>query len=895
MTELMAAAGADRVTVDTVIRCFSHKNRSFLHADGWPGASDPRVDISHESLIRQWTRLREWVDQERAVRDQFTALVVRARSWQTHGVVLQGNELKSADAWWTSAQPSAAWARRYAVQDDDFAVAQDHLTASKKARWRTKVAWAVSAAVLVTAVAGTLTYMQRSQAKTAFETELLRDMENHATSLLERDPESAIVAGLIAAETHAGLYPGADLPVALETILLRAWQESALVKTQHLAFEGDADYAELSPDARVVLLGGASAVDGENGVKAYDVGTGRLLASLGIPSFIETACAAFSANGGHFNLSVERASLRWSLSTGDVEEVSPLRMGDGRRLAGCLYSPDATRMALVSRADSGLDWVLTLAKVSDQRITKVRDIRLAPKAEHLTALRFSRNGDGVAVALAISDADTRVRVFDVRTGGVLKRFTTANRVTDLAFSRAENVIVTVEDAFTYGLFVRGFDNNAAPSILPNSARDDDYSGIVLSSDGQRLAAVNGDTASLWDVSTGLDIGSFKGHQRAILGMAFDQEGRLVTVGQDADIRHWRAGTREKRAVQPEVNLHSAAFSPTGTFVIAAGTDGRTTGWSVDQPERPFPAKLELSTVFHMVLSLDGRLLAATTDGSMIAVLDTQSGRRLAELDGGSVRARLALSPNGKRLALADDEHVQVWTLPSIDAQPFRPSEPLAIGSAIPIPQFQSAAFSLDEAGRQIATINGPSIFLWNASTGGCEGRIDTLSPVFSMAYTPDGGQIATGDGLGRVSFWNLFHASAGGCEARAKADRIRPDTTFQEHHQAVRAITFPADGSRFATASDDRTAKVWDTKTGRVLLTFRHARAVTDAAFSSDGRLLMTTVDDQGAKVWDIPVRAEILSSARSRLTRKCLSKDERQRFFPGMPVDNPPCVTVGR
>jgi hypothetical protein len=57
------------------------------------------VDISHESLIRQWTRLREWVTDERDKRDQFLSLVSRARSWQKYGVLLQGNELKSAEAW----------------------------------------------------------------------------------------------------------------------------------------------------------------------------------------------------------------------------------------------------------------------------------------------------------------------------------------------------------------------------------------------------------------------------------------------------------------------------------------------------------------------------------------------------------------------------------------------------------------------------------------------------------------------------------------------------------------------------------------------------------------------------------------------------------------------------
>jgi len=130
-------------------------------------------------------------------------------------------------------------------------------------------------------------------------------------------------------------------------------------------------------------------------------------------------------------------------------------------------------------------------------------------------------------------------------------------------------------------------------------------------------------------------------------------------------------------------------------------------------------------------------------------------------------------------------------------------------------------------------------------------------------------------------------------ERPAKKKRISPDRTLQEHRAEVMSITFASDGSRFATASADRTAKVWDTKTGKVLLTFRHARPLSDAAFSSDGKLLMTVVDGQGVRLWDVPLRSEILPFAAARMTRECLTKDERLSFFRNLPVDSPPCVTV--
>lgn len=492
VSQLMAVSGADRATVDAVIRCFSHKHRNFVHADGWPNAPDPRVDISHESLIRQWQRLRQWVDDEREMRDQFTALVVRARSSKNYGVMLQGNELKSADAWWKSATPSLAWAGRYAAAADDFTVAEQVLTASKKARLRTTLSRYVSAAVLVAAIAGTLTYVQRKQARTEADTELLRDMENHAISLLDRDPESAVAAGLIAARAHASLYPDTDLPVALEATLLRAWQESAVIKTQHLAFDGDADYAVLSRDSKIVLLGGAAAVNGESGVKAYDVATGRLLASHETPSLLGS-CVGFSSDGGQLHLTGDRISLRWLLATDNVEEVAEQIVDRGRRMQGCWYSPDATILAVITTAPGDVDWVLTLASVSAKRITKLRDIHLAAQAQERPVVRFSASGDAIAVAVQLSQKATAVSVMDVRSGSSIKRFTTENFVSDIVFSRENKLIATVENAYTFGLYLRRLDEDGPASILPNSAKEDAYSALKFSPDGLSLAAANGAT------------------------------------------------------------------------------------------------------------------------------------------------------------------------------------------------------------------------------------------------------------------------------------------------------------------------------------------------------------------------------------------------------------------
>jgi WD40 repeat protein len=305
----------------------------------------------------------------------------------------------------------------------------------------------------------------------------------------------------------------------------------------------------------------------------------------------------------------------------------------------------------------------------------------------------------------------------------------------------------------------------------------------------------------------------------------------------------------------------------------------------------------------MALSDDSRILAELVmhqggfrePTASLKILDAMSGRVLAEHGGWSPNARLAVSPDGRRLAVADNAQLKVWTLPAIDGQPFRLPEPTTIHPSSTEVRFTRAVFSLDPEGRQIATVHGRMVSLWNTATGACEGRIDAQSEVSSVAYVPGGAHIVTGDVFGRVRFWSIGPALLSSCADDARPERTVPLMTLHEHRAPINAITFVADGSRFATASDDYTAEVWDTKTGRHLLTFRHMNPVTHAAFSSDGTRLMTMADIQGVRVWEVPLKAELLSKARSRITRPCLTKEERERFFPGTSVDDPPCVAVLR
>src|SRR4029077_12288586 len=89
------------------------------------------IDISHESLMRVWTRLRQWVEEETQAAGIYHRLSESAAlNEQGKAGLYRNPELGIALAWRESKRPNAAWAERYRP---GFATAMGFLEASRQA------------------------------------------------------------------------------------------------------------------------------------------------------------------------------------------------------------------------------------------------------------------------------------------------------------------------------------------------------------------------------------------------------------------------------------------------------------------------------------------------------------------------------------------------------------------------------------------------------------------------------------------------------------------------------------------------------------------------------------------------------------------------------------------
>ena len=109
----ISGAGVDELTA--VVDVFRDPSRSFLMPPaGTVLGADSVIDISHESLMRVWDRLRRWGEEEARAAQVYRRLAESAQLHAEHQAsLLPGRELALALAWREQQQPNAAWAERY--------------------------------------------------------------------------------------------------------------------------------------------------------------------------------------------------------------------------------------------------------------------------------------------------------------------------------------------------------------------------------------------------------------------------------------------------------------------------------------------------------------------------------------------------------------------------------------------------------------------------------------------------------------------------------------------------------------------------------------------------------------------------------------------------------------
>jgi class 3 adenylate cyclase/WD40 repeat protein len=826
LTELEGHADAD---VDRVLTVLTERRLLTMSAT--------TVEVAHEALLREWPRLRGWLDEDAQGRSVHRHLAGAAREWDERGRdpgdLYQGARLAIALEWRAD--------HEHELNRSEQAFLDAGRAAGERAHRRLRLVLAGVAALLIVAVlGGVIAVHQRSTARTQARAaqaqrlgiQALTEGDLDRSLLLARQgvalddspaTRSNLLTALLRAPAAIGVLRGDGNPLlALD-----------LDQRRHAIAVGDNDgtvsFFDTITRGRIVppykVTGGditavrysadgtRLAVAGQDGSDPFldlvDAHThhriDRLLADpgqtvfqYGTPAFSPDSrvlAADYIAPAGR---SDGQFLLRWDGRTGRrLGHARPIGPGNpgpiGPGLPGVVGPIDSTPRALVGFMAGGTRLVTSGAGKEGTVIRNAATLR--------PVRRWRGGGDSAAISpdgrvLAFGAADGSVRFLDLRTG----RLRVAARRHD------------------------------APVTAVRFAPDSSFL-VTAASDGRLI---------VWDVQRATPIETLERHAGGVSQITISGDGRTAySAGQNGAVIVWDlAGARRLgrrfRAAQAYVPSPVVATSDGAAFAVLErdGHVGLFDGRTLTPTRRIRVGTGEASA---LAMAPDGRAIAALMVDGRLTFVDLRTRRQVGPLlrATASDASRVVFSGDGRWLATGGGTlAVDIW-----DVRGHKFATNVTVGAEV-------NDVSLSPDGATLATsvvhVDGRGE-LDIVSVPGLNPVARVRVPVGEWGrFSRDGKLLLYGDRAGRAWIFNTRTWTRG-----------RP---LVGHTRAVLTVDLSPDGRTLATTSLDGTARLWDLASGRGIGTPLPGFAdhPVGAAFVDGGTHLVTVYDNGAGYLWDV-------------------------------------------
>lgn len=783
------------------------------------------AEVIHEALIQHWSRLREWLEDDRTFRLWQETLRSSIRQWQAanedesgllHGVLLsqaetwlaaRGSELGEQEKQYILKSISLrqrAETEREKLHQLELEQAKSLAATERRARRNLSVlAVVLGIAVLVTTALVTYAKLQQRNALEAYSLSLAASAEQNLSDL---DSGSALALALVANQIN-------DSPIQSQKILMEA---------------------AYSPGAR-----------SREALHTLFPGTVGPATSMAISPVGDKVLMGFS--GGQLVLWNPESGV-YQILNGHTDSVKDVAISPNGLTA---LSGGADKQIIYWDLRTGTE----IRKLGDDRITGiVRTVAFSPDGRLAVSGGLSSD--------SISYPGTLV-LWDLESGQAIRHFVGhINGVVDAQFTPDGKKILSTSGDFE--LTIKGdsseshnavkdlllWDTSSGTVVTRYENLSHDISAIAISPDGSQvlLASYYDNIIDLLDLNNALILSTLTGHENAVRAVAFLPNGRAaLSASDDGSLIQWNLinGSAQrifKAGVSAQIAL---VIDPSGHTAYSVTRGNDLFRWDLEDAAIIRRFGWQPDMVFDVAYSRDGKSALSCSGSPSPDVLPQEAGLRLWELSSGKllrwmptqalVNWTCAISPDGRQ-ALSGDFNglLHLWDLSTgQEVRKFDGYKDWVI----------SLAFAPD-GGKALAGSRDGILIYWDLESGQPIQTMDNgPNSNWSLAISPDGKTALSDAGSSGVTYWDL-------ATGREITRLVRSD---EPEIKGASGVAYLPDGKTAITGENDGNLIQWNLTTGQEIHRFgRHDDIRTRVEISRDGKLMLTSGMNGRLRLWNL-------------------------------------------
>lgn len=293
---------------------------------------------------------------------------------------------------------------------------------------------------------------------------------------------------------------------------------------------------------------------------------------------------------------------------------------------------------------------------------------------------------------------------------------------------------------------------------------------------------------------------------------------LATAGYDFTVKLWdaSAGTCYKTLQHPDKQVNCLSISPDKQYIVA-GSNPHIKLFDVNAKGNEPLVTYEGHTgaVTRVGFQRDGRWMFSCSEDGTVKVWDPRAQGPQRDYEARGAVHSAALHPNQGELISGDHTGtLRVWDL----------TANRWVSELVPEPETPISCVDVAPDGSLMCASNfNGTVYLWNPRTSEEYTPVKRLSChkayVLRSVFSPDARLLATASSDRTVKLWNTQDFSLAG--------------SLTGHSRWVWDVAFSADSSYLVSGSSDQSARLWEVGTGEVARTFTgHHKAVTAVAIN---------------------------------------------------------------